>query len=343
MAGHIPTRMGDGSLVERTRDELRQELEEGTAEGARRAKVPSLAEDELAHLLDIFASPSRFTAVDIGDEVVLTYDGSGTVHAAKMDGLLQYEQMLGADSCELFHPDYSYKAVKTVVAAEARLMQEAQNRVTIPLMYGAQADLGRYSRPDGPALNWAQLLPEGRIDEARAAQEEAAALAEADMVHVATALWEAGADGIDFDTSGAAGDAEFLAVLRAVRTLRARYPDMSIQIGMASEFVLGMHGKLEFDGVRLAGIWPREQCRLAALAGATVYGPAVNVTTSRSVAWNVARALTIVKPCTMDAPIPVHVNAGMGVGGVPMHPDPPLDAISRVSRAFVDIVKADGL
>ena len=343
MAGRIPTRMGDGSLVERTSDELRQELEEGTAEGARRAKVPPLAEDELAHLLDIFASPSRFTAVDIGDEVVLTYDGSGTVHSAKMDGLLQYEQMLGADSCELFHPDYSYKAVKTVVAAEARIMQEAQNRVTIPLMYGAQADLGRYSRPDGPVPNWAQLLPEGRIDEARAAQEEAAALAEADMVHVATALWEAGADGIDFDTSGAAGDAEFLAVLRAVRTLRARHPDMSIQIGMASEFVLGMHGKLEFDGVRLAGLWPREQCRLAALAGATVYGPAVNVTTTRSVAWNVARALTIVKPCAMDAPIPVHVNAGMGVGGVPMHPDPPLDAISRASRAFVDIVKADGL
>jgi dimethylamine--corrinoid protein Co-methyltransferase len=104
-----------------------------------------------------------------------------------------------------------------------------------------------------------------------------------------------------------------------------------------------MHGELEFDGVRLAGLWPREQCRLAAAAGATIYGPAVNVNTTRTIAWNVARALTIVRPCTEEATIPVHVNAGMGVGGVPMHPSPPLDAVSRASRAFVDVLRVDGL
>ncbi len=343
MAASIPTRMGDGSLVGMTRDDLRAELEDGCRQGARRAKAEPLAQDELDHLLDIFASRARFTAVDIGDEVVLSYDGTGTLQAAKVDGLYQYEQMLGADSCELFHPDYSYKAVKPVVMAEAQLMQEAQNRLTIPIHYGAQADMGRYSRPDGPVPNWSQLLPEGRIDEARAAQEEAARLVEADMLHIADALWEAGADGIDFDTTAASGDAEFSAVLRACRTLRQAYPDMSIEVGMASEFVLGMHGRLEWDGVRLAGLWPQDQCKLAAAAGATVFGPAVNVNTTRSVAWNAARALTVLKPCARDSTIPVHVNAGMGVGGVPMHPDPPLDAVSRVSRAFVDILKIDGL
>jgi hypothetical protein len=33
----------------------------------------------------------------------------------------------------------------------------------------------------------------------------------------------------------------------------------------------------------------------------------------------------------------------MGVGGVPMHVSPPLDAVSRAARAAVDILKIDGL
>ena len=37
---------------------------------------------------------------------------------------------------------------------------------------------------------------------------------------------------------------------------------MGIQVGMAGEFVLGMHGLLEYDGVRLAGLWPRAQMEL---------------------------------------------------------------------------------
>ena len=92
---------------------------------------------------------------------------------------------------------------------------------------------------------------------------------------------------------------------------------------MASEFVLGMHGELEYDGVRLAGLWPAAQMKLAAKAGASIFGPAVNVNTGKTVAWNVARTCTIVKPCTDAAEIPVHLNGGMGVGGVPMHALPP--------------------
>ena len=38
-------------------------------------------------------------------------------------------------------------------------------------------DLGRYTVPDGPLPNWSQLLPAGKIAEARAAQEEAAEIA----------------------------------------------------------------------------------------------------------------------------------------------------------------------
>jgi len=39
----------------------------------------------------------------------------------------------------------------------------------------------------------------------------------------------------------------------------------------------------------------------------------------------------------------VHMNVGMGVGGVPMHAVTPVDAVSRASRACVDILRLDGL
>jgi dimethylamine---corrinoid protein Co-methyltransferase len=68
----VLARMGDGSLVETTRSQIKAELEEGTQAAASRGKMAPLAADELDHLLDIFASSARFTGVDIGDEVVLS-------------------------------------------------------------------------------------------------------------------------------------------------------------------------------------------------------------------------------------------------------------------------------
>ena len=79
--------------------------------------------------------------------------------------------------------------------------------------------------------------------------------------------------------------------------LREKLPRLGIEIGMASEFVLGMHGQLEYDGVRLAGMWPQDQIRSCRPAGATIFGPAVNINTGKSTAWNIARAMTFVKPC----------------------------------------------
>ena len=111
---------------------------------------------------------------------------------------------------------------------------------------------------------------------------------------------------------------------------------------MASEFVLGMHGQLEFDGERLAGMWPRKQLEMVTAAGACIYGPAVNINTGKSTAWNIARAITFIKPAAEVATIPVHVNVGMGVGGVPTCLFPPADATSRASKAFVEILKIDG-
>ena len=64
-------------------------------------------------------------------------------------------------------------------------MRQAQFVTTAPLGYGAMPDLGLYTVPDGPVANWSELLPLGKIAEARAAQEEAVELAAADIVFVA--------------------------------------------------------------------------------------------------------------------------------------------------------------
>jgi dimethylamine--corrinoid protein Co-methyltransferase len=339
----IPTRMGDGSLVEMTRSEIKADLEEGTRFAAKKAKAPELTQDELDHLLDIYASPARFTAVDIGDEVIMSNDGTGTKHIGnRVQDLQTFEQVVGVDIVELWQIDYSYKAIKTNVAHEGQSMKIAQTLLTNPVQYGAMPDLGRYSQPDGPIPNWSELMPLGRIEEARRAQEEAAEMLVEDINYVADNMVAAGTDGMDFDTTGASGDADFLAGLRACRMLREKYPWLGIEIGMACEFVLGMHGQLEFDGERLAGMWPKDQVRMVQAAGASIYGPAVNINTGKSTAWNIARAITLIKPAMEVTEIPVHVNVGMGVGGVPTCVYPPADATSRASKAFVEILKIDG-
>ena len=344
----IPTRLGDGSLAEMTMAELESDLHAGVEIAVRRAKVDPLTDDEIAHLLDIFTSPAKFSAVDYGDEVVLSFDGAGNadIDSPVMEQIL-YQNHHGADSVELWHHDYSYKAVRTVLSFQAQMMKEAQLQTVVPLNYGAMPDLGRYSQPDGPAANWSQLLPLGKIEEARRAQEEAMGHLEHDMLVVAETMIAAGADGLDFDTAGAAGDADLLATLHVVRQIRDRWPDIGVEVGQAAELVLGMHGELEYEGLRLAGMWPLEQLRAVTAAGATIFGPAVNVNTTKSLAWNTARACALVKPVTAEATIAVHMNAGMGVGGVPMNPYPPADATCEIEGhkgliAVTDEVAAAG-
>jgi dimethylamine--corrinoid protein Co-methyltransferase len=336
--------MGDGTVGFLTRSELRADVEDGVAQAVRRAKVPPLAEDEQEHIVDIFASPDKIVGVALGDEVVLSADGTEMkTHATRTQDMQCWEQWMGADILELCVNDYSLKVVRTILPYEGQCLHDAQLQTIAPMQYGVMPNLGLYAKNDGPCENWSELLPLNRIDEARAAQEEAAQMAVDDMVKLADTMWEAGADALDWDTTGASGDAEFWAALTATEIIRQKYPDMGVELGMAGEFVLGMHGTLEFHGTRLAGLWPAEQMRLVQEAGATMYGPVVNVNTGKSCAWNVARAATIVKPCMAAATIPVHMNAGMGVGGVPMFVYPPGDAVSRAARAFVDVLKVDGL
>ena len=125
--------------------------------------------------------------------------------------------------------------------------------------------------------------------------------------------------------------------------LKEKYPDICIELGMAGEFILGMHSELEYDGVRLAGLYPHDQVKLAQKAGVTIFGPVVKTNTSESCPWNLSRAITFMKACSAAATIPIHVNMGMGVGSVTVNDHPPIDIVSRASKAMVEICRLDGL
>jgi dimethylamine---corrinoid protein Co-methyltransferase len=345
----IQTRMGDGFRVEMTEAELRHDIEAGTQDAAERAKISPLRDDEIQHLFEIFERPDKIVGVEAGKEVCMSYDGLASkikrahIIISKIQSLQIFERALGADTLELTHIDYSFKPVKPIVVFEKPILEQALLVTVAPLFYGAMPNLGLYSRPDGPCPNPADLLPMGKIEEAREAYAQAIEFAIQDMVYVGTEMYESGADGINFDTVGAAGDADFLAALKAVETLKGRYPDMGIEMGMAGEFVLGMHGGLTYDGVRLAGLYPHQAVKLAEKAGVTIFGPAVNIITNQSLPFNIARSVTFTKACSEVSNIPIHANLGMGVGGVPLSLTPPVDALSRASKAHVEICRLDGL
>ena len=345
----IVSRMGDGFPVELSESELLQDIEDGTLDAAQRAEIPALSDDEQKHLFEISKSIYKISGVEKGCEVILSYDGGTNkvgrlgINTGRLQVLQLYERCFGADTTELSDPDYSFKQVKHLVRENVPVMEQAQLLMVAPVFYGAMPNLGLYTQPDGPVPNPAELIPRAKIREARAAYDEAMDYAVRDMVYVGSSQCEAGADGINFDTVGASGDPDFKATLLAVEALKKLYPDICIEVGMASEFVLGMHGEVAHNGVQLAGLYPHEQVKIAQGAGVDIFGPAINTVSGKSIPWNVARAVTFTKACVQAAEIPVHANMGMGVGGLPLCTTPPIDAVSLASKAIVEITRLDGL
>jgi dimethylamine--corrinoid protein Co-methyltransferase len=355
MSNEIVTRMGDGERISLSAEEIREDIQAGTADAAGRGDVPELSAEEQERLFAIIADPSRIVSVNPGEEVIVTDDGCTMSFYSGQDGggvgtplsrqqaVLTYERACGADTTSLGHSDYSYKPVKPIINFEANDYYNTSMVTTAPFFYGAQPNMGLYFQPDGPCPNAAELMPLGMIDEARKAQEEAAGHLTKDLVFVGRRLAEVGLEGLNFDTSGSAGDADFLAALRAVAELKMKVPDLPILMGGSGEFIIGMHGEVEYNGTRLAGLYPHDQVRVIADAGADIAGVAVNTATTESLPYNLSRAVTFVKAASEASPIPVHANVGMGVCGVPMMEQPPIDSVTRVSKALVQLGKADGL
>ncbi|MCF8070408.1 MAG: hypothetical protein K9L30_17645 [Desulfobacterales bacterium] len=343
------SRTGDGWPIELTEAGLMKEIEAGTNDAAERGKIPHLSEDERRHLFDLLKSTCKINGVEKGSEVIMTYDG-GTNKIGRMGistGPIQvlqlYERCFGADTTELSHLDYSFKPVKPIVHEFTHVMEQAQFLMVVPVFYGAMPNLGLYTKPDGPMGNPAELIPNGQIKEGKEAYEGAIELAVEDMVYVGSALYEAGADGINFDSVGASGDADFKAALVATEKLRKKYPNICIEMGMAGEFILGMHSELTHNGVRLAGLYPHEQVKVAQQAGVNIFGSVINTTTTKSFPWNISRVITFTKACVDASDIPVHGNMGQGVGGLPVCDVPSIDHVSLASKAMVEITRLDGL
>ena len=349
------TRMGDGKRVEMTKEEILADIQAGSADAADMGEIPVLTDDEMESILEIISDRNRIVGVEPGHEVVLTYDigqldftgdngnsGNG-VDMGRLEAALLHERALGADTFELAHADYSIKPVKPVIANEMQTMEEIQNEIVAPYFYGAMPNMGLYYAPDGPYGNPADLMREFKLEESMASSEAASEHLARDIEFVATKIIQAGADGFNFDTTASAGDADFVGTLKGVEALRRNCPDAYINVGMAGESVMGIHGSIEYDGQIVAGLYPHQQVKLAQKAGASVFGPVVNTNTSKSLAWNLARAVTFIKECVKVSELPCHVNMGMGVGGIPMCETAPIDAVTRCNKAMVEIAHVDGI
>jgi dimethylamine--corrinoid protein Co-methyltransferase len=349
------TRRGDGKRILQTKEQILNDIQAGIADAVDMAGVSELNANDIDKLLSIITDSNRVVGVETGKEVVVTYDigqldftgdngnsGNG-VDVGRLEAALLHERALAADTFELAHADYSIKPVKPVISNEMQTMEEIQNEIIIPFFYGAMPNMGLYYAPDGPYGNPADLMREFKIEEAMVASEAAAEHLARDIEFVSTRMIAAGADGFNFDTTASAGDADAVGTFRGVEALRKACPDAYINLGMAGESVMGIHGSIEYKGQIAAGLYPHQQVKLAQQAGANVFGPVVNTNTSRSLAWNLSRAVSFIKECVKTADIPCHVNMGMGVGGIPMCETAPIDAVTRCNKAMVEIANVDGV
>jgi len=174
MSEKFLTRYGDNFAAFMTEAEIRQDIEDGSADAAKRGKIPVMSDDEKKYLYEIITSPQKIVSVEPGKEVVVSFD-AGTLKLCVRNGIpmdrlqaiLTQERALASDSIELCHVDYSYKPLKAILAEERQAMEQAQLVSTLPVLYGAMPNLGLYTKPDGPCDNWSELLPLGKIDEAR--------------------------------------------------------------------------------------------------------------------------------------------------------------------------------
>ena len=128
--GKIMTRLGSGYPVEMSESQLMEDLTAGSEDAADRGKIPPLSEEELKYLFDLFNSTDRFLSVESGKEIVLSYDASplkiirAAVDVHRVQSMQIYEKLLGADTLELAHVDYSFKPVKPIVGTEQTVLEQ---------------------------------------------------------------------------------------------------------------------------------------------------------------------------------------------------------------------------
>lgn len=349
-------RMGEGSRVEMTKEEIINDIEDGSNVAAERGRVPGLTDDEKEQLLDIFLSPERVASVKPGEEIVFSCDiGAASLigNYAEAGGVgipmdfttanLVLERAFAHDIINVGNLNAFYKDIKPVAVQMQQYAEDILTRTITPLEYVAQPNIGGYYKPEGPYENVTDMISEGKIEEGLKEYEAAIPALTQDITWAAEAVINPiGIDCINLDTTGAGGDGDFLACLKATEEIK-KNTKLSVIMGMSTEYVLGVHGGLQYDGKILAGMYPHEQVKVAQKAGVDIFGSVVNTSTKKSTPWNAAKTIVLTKQCVKDAGIPVHSNVGMGVGGIPMVEIPPIDAVTKCSKALVEIAGIDGI
>ena len=103
------TRMGDGSPVYMTEEEIRADMKEGMEDAVSRGKIDPLSEEDFEKLYRIITMDGTVVGVEPGKQIVLTNDSGGykinvksMLPVAKETEVLIYERVLGCDSCLLY-------------------------------------------------------------------------------------------------------------------------------------------------------------------------------------------------------------------------------------------------
>jgi dimethylamine--corrinoid protein Co-methyltransferase len=355
----ILTRLGDGQRITMSPSEVKEDLLAGTKHAAAAGRVPELTSSDIKQLFEIIADRNRVVTVERGREIVFTDDLSCVRHTGdegaaggvglpinRLQAILVHERSYAQDSA-VFQVPYgsggNIQRVKEKITIDMQAHETVSMLATIPMFYTLAPSVLWYYRPSGPYENPADLLPQGKIRESREASEKAAERLTEDVVYIGKKMYSIGCDAFNLDTCASGGDAEFYSNLETVSKLKQVAPHMAIEMGMSNEFIIGVHGEMTFDGQQLAGMFPHQQVKMAETAGVDIFGPVINTNCSKSFPWNLARAVTFVKQTVEASNIPVHVNAGMGVCSVPMQPTPPIDCVSRMTKAMVHIARIDGL
>ena len=349
-------RMGDGRRVQMTKEEIISDIEDGSNFGAEKGRVPELTDDEKEHLLDIFLAPETVVSVNPEDRIVFSADaGPLSIYGnyGEFGGVgiptdittsnMVLERVCGHDIVIAVSPAGTFKSVKPLATQMQQEIESTLMSTINPMLFIDAPNLGAYFKPDGPYENATTLISEGEIEKGMSEYEAAMPALTEDIVWTAEAVaGPMGVECMNMDTTAAAGDGDFIASLKATEEIKKK-TKMSVLMGMANEYVLGVHGGLQYDGKIVAGMYPHEQVKIAAKAGVDIFGSVVNTNTKKSTPWNVAKTVALTKQCVKDSDIPVHANLGMGVCGVPMVEIAPIDAVSRSAKALVEIADIDGV
>ncbi len=315
----IPTRMGDGSLVRMTRAEIEADIHAGVEAGAKRAKVEPLGDDEIAHLADIFAQPRT---VQCGRHRRRGHPhvrrrrqpGRRLAHhrpaELRADGLHRHGRALSPRL--LVQADQAGPAVRAGDHAPDAVAAHHPGAPTAPCRTSGATPCPTARSPTGRSCcRWAAstrpVRPRRRLWRPRSRTSSTLPRACTRPAPTASTSTPRGRPATPTSWPPSRPSS---ASARSTRTGVSRSAWRASSSSACT-------GELEYDGVRLAGLWPADQMRLAAKAGVSIFGPAVNVNTGKTVAWNVARTCTIVKPCMDAATDPGPPQRGDGRGRRP--------------------------